>query len=135
MPIRRGDCPVCPVTHAILPEDVCAYRDLSLDDLATVLSARGPTEAARLLEVSGEAWIRKIRRWRREARSVRARQAERILPELDDPAPWWQRAQESYGSLTQWRRREWVKTGYFATVLLGLFRCGRAPWLPARAPT
>ena len=27
--IRRGRCPSCGVTHAILPEDVCSYRDLA----------------------------------------------------------------------------------------------------------
>ncbi len=124
------------MTHAILPADLCAYKDLSLDVLATVLTARGPTEAAERLGVSDdEAWIRKIRRWRRQAREARARQAERVLPDLSAPAPWWERALVTYGSLSRWRLCEWRTTHHFATVLLGLFRRGRPPWVVAELST
>ncbi len=135
MPIRRGRCPSCGVTHAILPEDVCAYRDLSFEAMATVLSARGPTQAARRLGDCGEAGVRRARRQRREALAERARQASRVLPELNDPAPWWQRAFVAFGSLVEWRHRQWETTGYFATPLLGLFRHGRPPWVAAAFPT
>lgn len=131
MAIRRGRCSSCGVTHAILPEDVCAYRDLSLGSLATVLRARGPTQAARQLGDSGAVGVRRARRQRREALGARACQADRALPELSDPAPWWQRALTAFGSLVEWRHRQWETTGYFATVLLGLFRHGRPPWLAA----
>ena len=123
------------MTHAILPVDLCAYKDLALDVVATVLTARGPTEAAARLGVSGEVWIRRVRRWRRQARESRARQAERVLPELTAPAPWWERALETYGSLSRWRLREWRATHHFATVLLGLFRRGRPPWVVAELST
>ena len=79
----------------------------------------------------GVAGVRRARRGRREAKGERARQAERVLVELDDPAPWWQRALRAYGSLVEWRHRLWETTGYFATVLLGLFRHGRPPWVAA----
>jgi len=135
MRIRRGRCPWCEVTHAILPEDVCAYRDLTLEDLASVLSARGPTEAAHQLGDASEAGVRRARRLRQAALAERARQAERVLPAAPDPAPWWQRALEAYGSLLSWRRWLWRQTGYFVTGLLGLFRQGRAPWLAAEVST
>jgi hypothetical protein len=34
--IRRLRCPRCRVTHALLPEDVCAYQDLTLPVLEQV---------------------------------------------------------------------------------------------------
>lgn len=135
MRIRRCRCHGCKVTHAILPEDVCAYRDLTLKDLSTVLTARGPTEGARRLGQVSAAGVRRARRLRQEALGKPARQAERALPELENPAPWWQRALVAFGSLVQWRHRQWETTGYFATVLLGLFRHGRPPWVAAAVST
>ena len=121
------------MTHAILPEDVCAYRDLALDALVSVLEAEGPTAAARKL--AGEAadsdpdpvLVRRLRRWRGEARGPRARQSERVLPAAGSPSSWWERALVGYGDLVAWRHQQWAQTGYFVTPLLGLFRQGRPP--------
>ena len=135
MEIRRGRCPSCGVTHAILPEDVCAYRDLSLEALATVLSARGPTQASRQLGDASAAGVRRARRHQREALAQRACQADRVLPASSHPAPWWQRALAAFGSLLEWRHSQWERSGYFATPLLGLFRHGRPPWVAAAFPT
>lgn len=125
--IRRGWCPPCGVTHAILPEDVCAYRDLSLDELASVLTAPGPTAAARSLGDEDPVTVRRLRRWRREASGPRARHSARVLPTTGSPSSWWERALEGYGDLVAWRHRLWSQAGWFATPLLGLFRRGRPP--------
>lgn len=135
MRIRRGRCPSCGVTHAILPEDVCAYRDLALDTLVAVLTAAGPSEAARALGDPGPEKVRRARRWRRLALGERARQAERVLATTGSPSTWWERAIEAYGDLVSWRHRQWAQTGYFLSPLLGLFRHGRPPWVIARRST
>lgn len=130
--IRRARCRSCGVTHAVLPEDVCAYRDLSLDVLTVVLTASRPMKAARALGDTSPAAVRRIRRCRLEARGERARSAERLLPEARAPAPWWQRAIEVFGDLASWRRWQWRVTGHFATPMLGPFRHGA---LPGRSPS
>ena len=135
MAIRRGRCSSCGVTHAILPEDVCAYRDLSLEDLTTALQARGPSEAARRLGDVTVAGVRRVRRQRREAMGKRAGEAQWILPETRAPTPWWERALAAFGSLVAWRHWLWESTGYFATVLLGLFRQGRPSWVGTAVST
>ncbi len=133
--IRRGLCPHCGVTHAILPEDVCAYRDLALDTLASVLTAAGPSEAARALGDASPENVRRIRRWRRSAVGERTLQAERVLPSTGSVSTWWERTLEAYGDLVSWRHRQWAQTGYFVTPLLGLFRHGRPPWMIAVGST
>jgi len=135
MRIRRGRCSWCGVTHAILPEDMCAYRVLTLEDLASALTARGPTAAAQQLGDPSEAGVRRARRTRQDAAAERTLQNERVLPAARDPGSWWQRALAAYGSLLAWRRWLWRQTGYFVTGLLGLFRQGRAPWLATEVST
>lgn len=135
--IRRGRCsdPDCGVTHAIVPEDLCAYRDLTLDALASVLSARGPSAGAREGVGEGDrASVRRARRWRLEASGERARQSAHVVASVG-VGPWWQRVLEVFGSLVVWRRWLWSETRYFATGLLGLFRRGRPPWLVAEVST
>ena len=132
--LRRGRCPRCGVTHAILPEDLCAYRDLLLEDLATVLEAPGPRAAARALGLEGEASRRRMRRWRREAREPPAIHAQAVLPRARAD-PWWRSAREAFGSLVAWRRWQWDRTRYLVTGLLGLLRHGRPPWRVEAAST
>ena len=48
--IRRVRCSRCKVSHAVLPEDVCAYRDLRLGSVEAALAAGTPSAGA---EVSG----------------------------------------------------------------------------------
>ena len=119
------------MTHAILPEDVCAYRDLPLSTLSSALTAEGPACAAQSLgNGDGDAdpvLVRRIRRWRREAFGPRARLTERVLPTPGSPSSWWERALAGYGDLVAWRHQQWAQTGYFVTPLLGLFRHGRPP--------
>jgi hypothetical protein len=54
--IRRLICPRCGVTHALLPEDVCAYRDLTLSALESALGSQGgPRDCARAAQQAGLA--------------------------------------------------------------------------------
>jgi len=47
--LRRVRCPRCRVSHAVLPEDVCAYRDLTFDAVEAGLAAERPSAGARSL--------------------------------------------------------------------------------------
>ncbi len=62
---RRTRCPSCGVTHALLPEDVCAYQDLKLPALERALDAGSPTPAARAVGEATVAAVRRARRWSR----------------------------------------------------------------------
>ena len=56
--IRRLRCVGCSVTHALLPEDLCAYQDLTLPALEQAKQRDGPTAAAR---TAGSPWSRAAR--------------------------------------------------------------------------
>ena len=45
-PLRRVRCPRCKVSHAVLPEDLCAYRDLTFGAVEAGLAA-GTSERGR----------------------------------------------------------------------------------------
>ena len=50
VPIRRGLCDRCEVSHAVLPEDVCGYHDLTLWTLECALETEGgPTAVAQAM--------------------------------------------------------------------------------------
>ena len=67
--IRRLRCPRCGVTHALLPEDVVAYHDLTLLDLEEILEAEGgPSAAAHAAHQRGRAGVRRVRRWKHALR-------------------------------------------------------------------
>lgn len=46
-PLRRLRCPRCRVSHALLPEDLCAYRDVSLEAVEAALAAGRQAPARR----------------------------------------------------------------------------------------
>jgi len=62
--LRRLRCPRCRVSHVLLPEDVCAYRDLTLSTLEAAMEAPSASAAARAAGRSGVAAVRQARRWR-----------------------------------------------------------------------
>jgi transposase-like protein len=61
--LRRLRCPDCGVTHVLLPEDVCAYQDLTFPALELAMAAESPTPAARAMGDSNVAAVRRVRRW------------------------------------------------------------------------
>jgi hypothetical protein len=50
--VSRVRCPPCGVTHGVLPGNVCAYRDLTLETLEEVVEAGSPSEGSRHLDPS-----------------------------------------------------------------------------------
>jgi len=120
--IRRGRCPHCRVTHALLPEDVCAYRDLTLPALERAMEASGPKAAARAVGETDDAAVRRARRW---WRSPGWKQLEALLPAegtveerivaIVGPAP---------GKLIRLRHWLWKTLLYFLSGASRLFRHG-----------
>ena len=125
--IRRTRCPRCRVTHALLPEDVCAYQDLTFSSLECAIDAGGgPTAAARAVGERGEAAVRRTRRWLGPV-------WKQIKPLLPAPGEIWDRIEAVVGpgpgKLIRLRRWLWSKLVLFLGGPVGLFRHGR----PARA--
>jgi len=129
--IRRGICARCQVSHAIVAEDLVAYRDLTLGELETLWEASGAAAAARALGQSGEAALRRVRCvYRRMGERVLG-QIQALLPVLGEqdlilaPAP---------GILVWLRVRLWSALKLFFSGLTGLWRHGRPPHLGRGAP-
>ncbi len=121
--IRRLRCPSCGVTHALLPDDLCAYQDLTLTALEKTKQSDGPSAAARAAGYDGA--VRRARRWRRcllwqqllALLPVAGKVWERI-ESLVGPAP---------GMLVRLRHWMWPKLAYLLGGPCGLFRHGRPP--------
>jgi hypothetical protein len=130
---RRLRCPRCRRSHALLPEDVCAYQDLKLDALEKTLEAPGPTRAARAAGEAGTAAVRRARR-RRGARLWQELWA--VLPAasylLEKIAVL---VGEAPGRLLRLRRRLWRQLAYLLAGPAGLFRHGRPRGSPRRGST
>lgn len=125
---RRLRCPGCGVTHALLPEDVCAYRDLTLGDLEAALAAGGgPSTAARAAHQPGSAGVRRARRWQRALQPPRTHRLLGFLPPGE--GSFWERAQAAEGRapgvLVRLRHWLWSTCGYFLGGVSGLYRHGR----------
>lgn len=137
MKILRLACPRCEVTHAVLPEDVCAYRDATLNDLETALDEGAPTAAARAAGQTGEAGTRRTRRWLRMLTdALFVQQILAVLPPVE--GSWLERARLLLGPApgVLVRLRHYLVTQW--QLLLGppwLFRHGRPRWAIRRPTT
>ncbi len=125
---RRVICKPCGVTHSILPEDVCAYRDLRLSDLEAALRAEGgPTAKAKASEQEGEDAVRRVRRWVRRWGEGWLEPLQWLLPGSEGSG--WERIKAVYGdapgALIRLRRWLWSRCRYFFSGLTGLYRHGR----------
>lgn len=63
--VSRVRCRPCGVSHVVLPGNVCAYRDLRLETLETVVDAGSPSEGAPHLDpqpVDGRRVTRRVLR-------------------------------------------------------------------------
>ena len=132
-PLRRVRCPRCRVSHAVLPEDVCAYRDLTFGAVEAGLAAKGPSAGAEVSGQVGSAGVRRVRGWLRSAQAPSAAKLQGLLGPV--AGPWWRGAQSVVGEAAGWltRLRHWLWSGfrYFLGGLSGLFRHGRPA---ARSP-
>lgn len=121
--IRRGRCPNCRVTHALLPEDVCAYQDLTFSTLECAMDAGdGPTAAAQAVGEYGDAAVRRARRWL----GYVWRQVKPLLPA---PGEVLDRIEAVVGpgprKLVRLRHWLWSKLVLFLGGPVGVFRHGR----------
>jgi len=128
--LRRTRCIRCGVTHVILPEDVCAWRDLSLHTVELAAAAGGgPTAGARAARQEDDEGVRRVRRWYRRFEGGWVSKLLALLPA--GPGTWWQRvvatAGEPPGALVRLRRWLWSVHRVLLTGVSGLLRHGR-PW-------
>ena len=131
--LRRLRCRGCRVSHALLPEDVCAYQDLTLHSLERAMdTGGGPSTAARAARQSdGEKGVRRARRWQRGRLwmdlelflEAIGRLAERLVAVVGRGA----------GKLVRLRHWLWSRYGYLLAGPVGLFRQGRPRGAPRRA--
>ena len=126
--LRRSVCDRCRVSHALLPEDVCAYRDLTLPALEQALEhPESPSAAAEAAGQEGPAAVRRARRWLRGSSWVGLGF---LLPAAGEL---WERVEAlvgaGFGKLLRLRHWLWSRAGYLLGGPSGLFRHGR----PGRA--
>ena len=131
--VRRVRCPRCRVSHAVLPEDVCAYRDLTFGAVEAALAAQRPSAGAEASGQTGRPGVRRVRGWLRSAQQPYAAKLQGLLGPVS--RPWWRGAQEVVGPapgwLTRLRHFLWSSCRYFLGGVSGLFRHGRPA---ARSP-
>lgn len=125
--IRRLRCALCGVSHALLPEDLCAYRDARLTEMEAALAAGAPSLGAQATGQSGRAGVRRVRRWLQAAAGRWGEAVKALLPAAE--GVWWQRAQAVVGEALGWlsRLRHWLGSNWqcFLGGLGGLYRHGR----------
>ncbi len=135
-PIYRGNCRRCGVTHAVLPEDVCAYSDLTFRQLEQAVDAGGPSSGAVAAGLPGESADRRVRRFRQKLTRNVARTLDALLPAVE--GDWFSRAKlvlgRGIGVLVA--LRHWLMSRYaiFLGGPSGLYRFGR-PGYRIRATT
>ena len=134
---RRLRCLRCGVSHGVLPEDVCAYRDLTLVEVEAGLVAASASAAARAAGQIGANGVRRVRGWRRSQKAAWEKLLLSLLPAVE--GLWWQRAQKVFGPAAGWllRLRWWLWRTYrlLFSGLSGLWRGGRPRWRPPAAST
>ena len=125
--IRRLRCGLCGVSHALLPEDLCAYRDVCLPQVEAAFAAGAPSLGAQAAGQSGSGCVRRVRRWLQGARGPWGEAVKALLPAAE--GLWWQRGQavvgEAVGWLSRLRHRLWSQWQCFLGGLGGLYRHGR----------
>ena len=129
--IRRLCCHACGVTHALLPEDLCAYQDLTLPGLEQAKAQEGPSAAARASGWHGA--VRRARRWRA------GRLWQELLALLPAPGTAWERivalVGPEPGMLVRLRHWLWSRLAYLLGGPCGVFRHGRLSSGRRRAST
>jgi len=127
--LRRGICPICKVTHAILPDDLCAYRDATLNavEAAVAPGLATPVVAARAAGEPAPESARRVRRWLAGFDAAFVQRLVGLLPAV--PGTWFERARRLVGSapgvLVRLRAWLWTTYGVFFGGPTGLWRHGR----------
>lgn len=126
--LRRVRGSKCKTTHIVLPEDMCAYRDLSFPVLERILSIPGGSYVrARIIGQIDENGPRRIRRLLRSLRSGLTGAVLGFLPAATGNLL--ERLQAVVGKApgVLVRLRRWLRSQhhYFLGGVRGLFRHGR----------
>jgi hypothetical protein len=126
-PLARGRCPRCGVSHALFPEDLCAYRDATLGTVEAALGAGAPSAGAKASGQDDPQGVRRVRGWLRSKQAAWVRALAGLLPAVE--GPWWVRAQAAMGASRGWltRLRHWLWSRWtcFLGGVHGLYRHGR----------
>jgi hypothetical protein len=136
---RRLLCTICGVTNAILPADICAYRDAKLTAVeAAADAARGPAVRAVAAGQAGGQGRRRVRRWGVEEEAV-GRWIIQILALLPaGPQTWLERVRavvgKAGGALVRLRSWLWSRYRVYLGGPCGLYRLGRPRGCPAGQP-
>ncbi len=130
--VRRLICVVCGVTNALLPEDICAYQDVTLAAVEAAVDAKaGPSAGAKAAGVTGPEGKRQARRWRIKSRQWvdQILTLLALLPSDAEPQSWLAlvRAVVGDGPGALLRLRWWLWTGkaVYLGGPCGLFLRGR----------
>lgn len=132
--VFRVRCPPCGVTHAVLPGNVCAYRDMTLETLEEVVEAGSPSKGESHLDpppVDGRRVSRRaLRAFDRQMRAVVG-----LLPGV--PGGVLDKLRTMFGAqpgvLVRLRRWLLLARGLWFSGLSGLWRHGRPPHVVRRS--
>jgi len=135
--LRRLICLACGVTNAVLPEDLCAYRDATLLAVEAAADAGpGPSVRARAAGQTGPGAKRRVKRWRLGPVSRWVILLVALLPA--GPGRWIDRVRAvvgvGIGALVRLRRWLWSVQVVFLGGPAGLFHHGRPGGRPGAAP-
>ena len=136
--VRRVICVVCGVTNALLPEDICAYQDVTLAAVEAAVDAKaGPSAGAKAAGVRGPEAKRQARRWRSKS-SQWVDKMLALLPSDAEPQPWLARVRavvgEGPGALLRLRWWLWADKAVYLGGPSGLFPRGRPVGPPGATP-
>ena len=132
--IQRVRCLRCGVTHGVVPEELCAYRDLTLSALEVIWDASSPSAASRRM---GEVSDRMMRRMRCVLCRLRRKVSMEVhgwLPAVREPGLEGLRQIFGVEPGVLLRLRRWLGSaqGLWFSGLCGLWRHGRPPHLDRR---
>lgn len=135
--LRRLICLACGVTNAVLPEDLCAYRDATLTAVeAAADTGPGPSVRTRAAGQTGPGAKRRVKRWSLGPASRWVILLVALLPA--GPEHWMDRVRAvvgaGAGALVRLRRWLWTHYEVFLGGPSGLFRHGRPGGRPGAAP-
>jgi len=135
--LRRLICSTCGVTNALLPEDLCAYRDATLTAVEAAADAGpGPAARARAAGETGHEARRRVRRWGLGCASRWVVRLVALLPA--GPESWLDRVRAVVGAgsgvLVRLRQWLWERYAVFLGGPCGLFPHGRPGGRPGAAP-
>ena len=132
--VVRVRCRPCGVTHVVLPGNVCAYRDMTLETVEEVVEAGSPSEGERHLDpppVDGRRVARRVLR----AFDQQMRAVVGMLPPT--PGSGLDKLRTVFGPqpgvLVRLRRWLLLKWGEWFSGLCGLWRHGRPPHVIRRS--